>query len=155
MQRINEGLPLKGRVRFTATDPRTGAIIKIIDNLIVTVGKELIARMLIDESGYDTGLTYCAIGTGSTAPALNQTTLVAEVSRKAITSKTRASNVITLSTFFTAAESAYAIEECGIFGHSTASATVDSGVMFCRALLSYDNSAGNADLTIDWEITIG
>jgi len=125
-------------------------------NLVVTTGKELMCQMLIDDSGYDTGLTYCAIGSDSTSPAVGQTTLVTEENRKLITSKSCTTNVITLSTFFTSAESNYAIEEVGIFGHSTASSSADSGVMFNRVLLSYDNSgASPLDLTIDVEITVG
>jgi len=151
-----EGLRLSGRWRLTARHIRTGEIIvKEGENLIVTVGKQLIGDMLIDESGYDTGLTYCAIGMDNTSPAITDTKLGSEANRKAITSKSRSGNEITLSTFFTAAESSYAIEEAGIFGHSTASATKDSGVLFSHWLTSFDNSAGNYDITIDYVLTIG
>ncbi len=123
-------------------------------NLIVSLGKYLVGQMLIDASGYDTGLTYCAIGTGVTAPAVGNTTLVTESARLAITSKTRVTNVITLSTFFTAAQSTYAIEEAGIFGHSTAGAGANTGELFARWLVSFDNSGGLYDITIDYVLTI-
>lgn len=127
----------------------------VVENLVVTCGKELVCRMLIDESGYDTGLTYHAIGTSSTTPLLADTTLGTEAARKAITDKDRAANVITLATFFTAAECTYAIEECGIFGHSTAGASADSGVLFSHWLQAYDNSGGEHDLTFDYVLTVG
>lgn len=153
---LRDRLKIAGKVRFTFTDPCDGRIVAIIEteNLIVMNGKELTGGTLIAESGYTVGITYCAIGTDNTAPSLNDTDLGVETSRKVITNKTRNGAIITLSTFFTAAESSYNIKECGLFGHSSASATADSGILFCRALLSYDNSAGSYDLTIDWDITI-
>ena len=159
MQRINEApITLKGRARLIATDPITGRVLAEVENhnIIVTLAKNLIAAMLVDESGYDTGLTYCAIGTGTTTPAVGDTTLTTEAgTRQAITKKSRTANVIELRTFFTAANSSISIKEAGIFGHSTASATPDSGVLFCHSLLTYDNSAGGADITIVWTLTVG
>jgi hypothetical protein len=159
MQCINEQpLFIKGHVKLIASDPTTGTIIGQIENhnLVVTLAKSLIAAMLLGESGYDTGLTYCAIGTGATTPALTDTKLTTEAgTRQVITKKSRTVNVIELRTFFAAANSSISIKEAGIFGHSTASATPDSGVLFCHSLLSYDNSAGGADITIVWTLTIG
>ena len=154
--KIRDYLQAKGYVRLIATHPITGKVLDVIDidNLIVTVGKELVGRMLIDEAGYDTGLTYCAIGTNAAVPLVINTLLGTEVARKAITSKTRASNIITLSTFFTGAESTFNIKEAGIFGHD-ADGTPNTGDLFARALLAYDNSGATADITIDWIITIG
>jgi len=152
-----DSIALKGHVTLTATDKITGKIVAQIeqDNLVVTVGKALVGDMLIDTSGYDTGITYCAIGTGATAVAAGDTTLATEAgTRQLITKKTRASNVLTLRTFFTAAQSTINIKESGLFGHSTASGAADSGVLFSRALVAYDNSGGGSDITITWTITI-
>jgi len=154
-----EGLPLLGRWRLTAYlaggNGRTIYLVKEGHNLITTAGKQLIGDMLIDETGYDTGLTYQAEGTDDTAPAVGDTTLGAEAARKAVTSKSRSGNEITYSTFFTAAEANDNIKEAGIFGHSTASATPDSGILFAHWLVSFDNSGGNYDLTFDYILTIG
>ncbi len=126
-------------------------------NLRVAIGKNLIGWMLMDASGYDTGLTYCAIGTGTTAPADGDVKLGTESKRVAITSKTidPDTHEITFSTFFTAAQSTYSIQEAGIFGHSSASATPDSGVLFAHWLVEFDNSGGEWDVTIDYILTIG
>ena len=77
-----------------------------------------------------------------------------EENRKAITSRTRLLNIDTYSTFFTAGESTYAIEEAGIFGHD-ATGVADSGVLFSHWLVSFDNSGGVYDLTFDYVLTIG
>ena len=124
-------------------------------NLIVSVGKYLVGDILIDVAGYDTGLTYHAIGSDNTAPVVADATLTVEESRKAVTTKSRLLNVITYSTFFTAAESTYNIKESGIFGHSTASAAADSGILFSHYLAAFDNSLGTYDLTYDYILTIG
>ncbi len=152
-----ECLNLKGQWRLSAYYKGTKILAKELwgENLIVTSGKSLLCDMLIDAVGYDTGLTYCAIGSDNTAPAITDTTLTVEEARKAITSKTRLVNVITLATFFTAAESTYAIEEAGIFGHSTAGAAPDSGILFSHWLVNFDNSLGAYDLTFTYVLTLG
>jgi hypothetical protein len=151
-----EGFSWHGQWRLTARHIKTGEIIVINgENLIVSSGKALAGDMLIDAVGYDTGLTYQAIGTDNTPPVVGDTVLGTEVGRKAITSKTRLLNVLTYSTFFTAGESTFAIEEAGVFGHSTASAAPDSGVLFSHWLVSFDNSAGAYDLTFDYVLTLG
>lgn len=129
-------------------------------NTIMLVGRQLIGNSLIDAGAqWDTGLTYCALGSDNTAPAEGQTQLVDEgggtAMRRPITSKTRVDEEITLSTFFTKAQSTLAIEEAAIFGSSTADGTENSGVMFARWLSSFDNSGGLFDLTFDYYLTIG
>jgi len=154
--RKGELIKVSGRWRLTARHRITGEEIVIEGkNLITTVGKQLIGDMLIDASGYDTGLTYQAIGTSSTSPTVSDTQLGAEAARKAVTSKSRSGNEITFSTFFTAAESSYNIQEAGIFGHSTATSSPNTGILFSHWLVSFDNSAGNYDLTFDYVLTIG
>jgi len=158
-QKTSKGmLQLEGHATLTVTDPKTGKVIKRITthNLIVSVGKYYLGDMLIDkDAGHDTGLTYTAIGTDNTAPVIADTTLGSEQNRKQITSRTRNAKEITLSTFFTAAESTYNIKEAGIFGHSTATGSADSGKLFAHWLVSYDNSGGNYDMTFDYVLTIG
>lgn len=127
-----------------------------VSNLIVTSGKVLVCRMLMDDGAqWDTGLTYHAIGTGSTAVAVGDTTLTTETGRKAITSKSRSGNEVTFSTFFPVADCTVKVAECGVFGSSTAGAGADSGELMCHYLQAYDNSGGNFDLTFDWVLTVG
>jgi len=157
-----EQISLRGNWRLIARYAGTEEIAKVIEghNLIVTVGKEMVGNALIDLAAqWDTGITYCALGADNTAPAVGQTQLVDEgggaAMRKTVTSKTAVVNEFTFSTFFTAAQSTLAIEEAGMFGSSTAGAAENSGVMFSRWLVSFDNSGGTYDITIDYILTIG
>ena len=152
--------PLRENWRLTARYKGTDIIAKVLEgeNLIVTVGKNYVGDILIGDEAADTELTYCALGSDNTAPAVGQTQLVNEgggvAMRKTITSSTRVVNEITLSTFFTAAQSTLAIEEAAIFG-GNAGAAENSGVMFSRWLVSFDNSGALYDLTFDYVLTIG
>ncbi len=153
--RQNESLKLYGRWKIAARHIYTGELItKHGDNLIVDAGNELICQMLIDVATYDTGLTYQAIGTDNTAPAVTDTVLGTEAARKAVTSKTRVDNEITIATFMTAGESTFAIEEAGIFGHD-ATGAADSGTLFSHWLVSFDNSGGLYDVTLSYILTVG
>jgi hypothetical protein len=150
-----ESFNLLGKWKLTAKHIHTGEIIvKEGYNLKATCGLGLVGDMLIDTSGYDTGLTYQAIGTSATAVAITDTTLTAEAARKAITSRTRAVSVLTFTTFFTAGESTFDIQEAGVFGHSTASGTADSGILFSHYLVDFDNSGGLYDLTFDYSLSL-
>ena len=94
--RRSDGLKIVTRWRMTAYYKGTKKVFKVLEgkNVICTVGKAQVGDMLIDETGYDTGLTYCALGAGTTTPAAGDTALEDEgggaAMRKTITSKTRA-----------------------------------------------------------------
>ncbi len=124
-----------------------------VHNLVVDSGKALVADLILDVESI--GLTYHAIGTGSAAPNVGNTALGTESNRKTWTSKIRTGPVITLTEFYLAAESTFNIQECGVFGGASASATPGSGKLFSRYLQAYDNSAGLVDLTFEYELTIG
>ena len=150
-------MPLRCNVLLIARDRRTGQVARVAagHNLVVDKGRELISRMLAEETGWNTGVTYCALGTNNTTPTTAQTLLVAEGKRKAVTQVLRAGYRVQYRTYFLASESNINIQETGLFGHSTATATLNTGEMLNRALLSYDNSAGLKDLTVVHEIQYG
>ena len=125
----------------------------LVDNLVVTAGKALVADLIID--GDATGLTYHGIGTVDTSPAGSDTTLTAEVARKAWSTRTRSGADLNLSVFYTAAECTFNIAEAGVFGGATAGTAADSGRMFSHYLQPYDNSGGGVDLTFDYNLTVG
>ena len=122
-----------------------------VNNLVVTSGLGLVCDALADIT---TGITHCALGTSTSTPAISDTTLTTEVARKAATTRTRSGAVLTTSTFFTAAESTFAIEEVGLFGSSDATTSADSGTMFTHYSQTYDNTAGSYDLTFDYVLTV-
>ena len=153
-------LLLVGRGRLRVVNRRTGELVKVTpwkEDLVLTCGKELICQMLMDVAGYDTGLTWFAIGDDDTTPALAQTTLVSEQHREEIleSGKSRIINVLTFSTLIPAADCSFHIKEVGICGHSTATAAADSGIFFDRWLEDEDNTAGDNDLIPDYELTVG
>lgn len=150
----------KGHVKLWARDAGKPAskweLVGEIDNLIVDAAIDWIGYALVDEAAkYDTGITYCAIGTDSTAPDDEDTTLGSESARNPITTKsyTPATKTIALSTFFAAADCTINMKEVGLFG-ADATASTDTGEMINHALLNYDNSGGTKDLTIDIDITL-
>jgi hypothetical protein len=124
-------------------------------NIICNEGLILVAGFAVDESAvYDVGITYCEIGTSSTAPAAGDTTLTAYHGRKAITSASRTNYEDTFATFFTAAQSTCAIEEAGMWGGSNAAAGEATGLLFSHFLVSFDNSAGLYDITVTYVLTV-
>ena len=133
-----------------------GEVVAVIENpnIICNEGLLLFAGFTIDESAtYDTGLTYCEMGTGTTAPAAGDTTLTTFHHRNAITSDSRAAYETTFSTFFTAAESTAAIKEAGTWGGGDAAAGQATGLLFAHWLAAFDNSGGLYDITITYILT--
>ena len=138
-------------------DPITGLVTARHEtpNLITTSGKNLIARMLLDRPNYDTGLTYQALGTGTIPARNNDSVLGAELTRREILNRgDTTTNIAAFFSFFPATDVSVQINEVGIFGHFTASAATDSGVLFSRALLSINNTNGQ-DLQIVYVLRIG
>jgi hypothetical protein len=162
-------LVMSGRGILTATKKGTrkydekgnlidsGEIVEVVEspNIICNEGLVLVAGFTIDESvTYDTGITYCEIGTGDTSPAAGDTTLTTYHGRKAVTSKSRASYELTIATFFTAAESTANIKEAGMWGGGDAAAGEATGLLFSHFLVSFDNSGGSYDVTISYVLTV-
>lgn len=125
--------------------------VNVVHNIVVTAGKVLVADFLAGETR--TGLNYHAIGTSTTAPAAGDTALGTEAARKAVTSISRSSVSVLISTFYTAAQSTFNIKEVGIFGNG-ATAAAGSGTLFSHAAQSEDNSAGSNDLTFEYEVLL-
>ena len=159
----NAGLAIVGRVevliRPRSDRPAASGPWQLVyetPNLITTAGKVLVAKVLMDESGFDTGLTWIEVGTGSTTPGVGDTALVTPTIRKAvISSPTRTGNVVEYRAFFPAADISVDVKESGIFGHSTASSTNGTGELFARALVTFNNAADPHDATFVWTVTLG
>jgi len=152
--KLLEAIKMEGQVRVIARDPLTRRImaIRTAPNMVVTSGKQLVGDLLIARTGYTVGVTYCVLGAGDTAPSLSDTQLTDEgggaAMRKVITSRSRTGEIVTFSTFFLASECTLDMKEVGLFGYP-ADGTENSGTLLNHALVSYDNSSGTYDLTID------
>ena len=126
----------------------------VVKNLLVTVGLQMAIDWAIDVEA--TGLTIHAIGTGTAAPALGDTTLGSEEERKLWSTRARVGVQGQFSVFYLGAESNYDLKEAGTFGGASALVgTPDSGKLWNRHLQPYDNSGGSPnDLTYDYEVDV-
>lgn len=152
--KIKEKTCLKGHYRFTIRDSKTGKIKRVKEyfNLIPTVGRTLIANNLTSSSpDNDPRINYVALGTGTTAPANNDTTLETETYRNTVASETNANNVAYITGFFNATENDGTYKEVGLFADATGVA--DSGILFSRVAIDITKS-NTETLTIDYTITI-
>ena len=154
---MQDTIRAKGKFIATLTNPITGLVTaqKEAPNLVTNAGKNLLAKMILDRPGYDTGLTIQSVGTGTTAASASDTQLETEEFRQSITVRNDpVGNIAAYFTYFSASDVTLDIHEVGIFGHSTASAaTTNSGVLFARALLDLDNTSGD-NLNISYILTI-
>lgn len=121
---------------------------RIVDNLIVTVGKNGIADQLL-ASPTISKPSHMAIGTGTTAAAAGDTALQTELDRNALTSKTRSTNVVTLVGDWAAGDGTGAITEAGVLDASS------SGNLYSRAVFSAINKGASDTLQITWTYTVG
>jgi hypothetical protein len=142
---------LKIRGKIEIRDAHTGEVLAENCNAVVDSGLNLTALLLDPGSGY-TGLNFCALGDGDTEVSNFDTTLDSEIVRKQITTYSVVTDQFTTLTFFLADECDFHIEEVGLFGHDADEIT-DSGVLYNRSLIDYDNSATPKDLVIASIIT--
>ncbi len=153
--RLVYGITITGKIKMKFENPVTGAVrVSDYDNLITTPGVIAIARRLINEGALANEgiITYGASGTDGTAPTIADTTLGTELARKIVSSVARSANVITITTFFTTAESVGTLAEWGLFGEA-ATGAADSGTLFEHALIS-EVKSNSETLTVDVEIKI-
>ena len=110
-------------------------------NLIMSVGKNMF-RDALKGAVTDLQIKRLGIGGTNTAPAVEQTKLVSEFFRKAITSQTNGATGILISTTYIAPYEANdpQIEELGWFAGAAATDTTDSGIMISRVLYSRDKT---------------
>lgn len=148
---------IRGELQVVIRDAKTGKIKSedTFKNMFVTAGKKAIADALRGETSNNRGeITWCAVGTNSTAPALADTGLGTELARKQISVRTwNGDNTCTFQIFFTTSEANGVLREAGLFGDS-ASAILGSGTLFCKAAINRTKTS-NDTLTISWTVTIG
>mgnify|MGYP001273246675 FL=1 len=116
------------------------------DNLVVTAGKGYIASRMKDATA--TAMSHMAIGTGTTAAAAGQTTLVTEANRQTLTSTNVNAAAVTYSATFGAGNGTGAITEAGLFNASS------GGTMLCRTVFSVINKGAADTLTVSWTVTV-
>ncbi len=151
---LNDIVIPTGRVLITIYNVITGKFDSdLVKNMFVTAGKNALADAMQGTTSNNKGIiTYCALGTSSTAPALSQTGLIAEIGRKAISVRSVSGNVATFQTFFTTAEGNGTLREAGLYGDD-ATASAGTGTLFCRTNINRTKTSSDT-LTLTWAVTI-
>lgn len=146
---IKDNFPIKGDLRIVIKDALTGKVKvdRLEKNLVVTVGKDWIASRMAGTSSNVMG--YMAVGTDSTAPAVGNTTLGAEVARVALTSTTPSTNTVTYVATFGAGVGTGALTEAGLFNAASV------GTMLSRTTYSVINKGSGDEMTVTWVLTVG
>lgn len=151
---MQSSIGIKGKVKLTFENIQTGEVeVLEYDNLFVTAGKVSIAKRM---SGVDTNsmgqVTYMAVGTTNTAANIADTTLVTEIFRKQISTRSYSTTSAAFRTFFNTDEANGVLTEVGLFGDD-ASSTADSGTLYARRVISRTKTSSET-LTIDWTLTV-
>lgn len=124
--------------------------VKVVENVVPIVGRHLIADNLTNASPTNTMLiNRVGLGTGTTAPDENDTTLETETYRNAVASRTSEDEVAYVTGFFNATEVEGEFKEAGLF--SDATDTEDSGILVSRVAIDQTKSLVQT-LTVDWEL---
>ena len=117
-----------------------------IKNLVVTTGKNFIASRMKDATA--TAMTHMAIGSGTTAANVADTTLGTELGRVALTSTTVTTNNVAYVATFPAGTGTGAITEAGILNDASV------GTLLCRTVFSVINKGAADTLGITWTVTV-
>lgn len=141
---MKDNLKVTGKLTISLNDK----VVKEIDNLVVTVGKEWVASRM--GSASDSVMTHMEIGTGTTAAVVGDTALETALDRNALTTSggTVAANVVTYEASWLAGDGTGAITEAGIFNAASA------GDMLARTVFSVINKGAGDTMTISWAVTI-
>ena len=144
---LHDTIKMTGDLKIVLTD-ENGQIKheQEVKNLVVTVGKNLIASRLKDTT--DGAMSHMAIGSGSTAAANADTTLGTELGRVSLTSTTVTNNNVAYVATFPAGTGTGAVTEAGLFNASS------SGTMLCRTVFSVINKGAADTLGITWTVTV-
>ena len=140
---LNDSIKVKGALSIS----KNGVVVQEVPNLVVSVGKTLIAARL---SGSGSVLSHMAVGSGSTAAAVGDTALVTEIDRNALTVSggTASGATVTYATTWAAGDGTGAITEAGLF------TAASGGALLARTVFPVVNKGADDVITITWEVTI-
>lgn len=144
----NDSIQLVGRALVELFDEE-GVLKDSVEstNLILTVGKNMIADRLLASPSLGVP-THMGVGTSGTAPAAGDTTITGE-DRNALTSKTRATNVVTYVGDWAAGEATATLQEAGLWDAAS------GGNLVGRVTFSSIAKGANDTLKVTWTWTIG
>lgn len=145
---INDIINPKGKLRIllTAAD---GSVKNdtLVDNLVVTTGKQWIAARMYD-TGIPDQMSHMAVGTDNTAADVGDTALIAEGARVSLSSTSVSTNTTQYVATFPAGTGTGALVEAGILNAASV------GTLLCRTVFPVVNKGVDDTLSITWTITI-
>ena len=148
---FSEKIRATGQVSFVLTDENGNVKQQDSKNLVVDPGLAFIASRMV---GTTTAvMSHMAVGTGTTAAADAQTTLVTESARVALTSSTIVTTTVSndsiqyVATFGPGVATA-AITEAGLFNAASV------GTMLARTVFPVINKGALDTLTLTWKVTV-
>lgn len=144
---MQDSIKAKGSVRLVLYSPAGEEKAAVeVPNLVVTAGRNFIASRMVGTS--DAAMSHMAIGSGTAAPALGNTTLGTELGRVALTSATLTGSSITYVATFGPGVGTGAITEAGLFNAASA------GTMLCRTTFAVINKGAGDTLGLTWTVTV-
>ena len=144
---LNELFKLTGKVHVTVTNEHGEVVEQRAANLVVTTGKNFTASRMVGVAS--NVMSHMAIGAGSNAAAVGDTTLQTELARVALASSTATTNVVTYTATFGVGVGTGAVTEAGILNASSA------GALLCRVVFAVVNKGANDTIAITWTVTVG
>jgi len=136
-------LKVTGKLKVTMIDA-DGVSHSTYYNNVMTNGKVVLAKFISNQK--PGAITHMAVGTGTTAVDVSQTTLTSEVFRKQVNSAINVSTMAIIDCVYGQGEAVGALREAALY--------TEDGIMFARALISEDKGIYQ-ELTISWEILVG
>jgi len=124
----------------------------VVDNLVTTRGRSVLAARLANDTTYTGILNYGALGSSATAPANGDTQLTAEVFRKVTASASFTDNIAFIDFFYSKTDTNGTYEEFGTFIDGTGSA--NSGRIFTHALTGGWVKSSSESMTVACQYTI-
>lgn len=139
-----DSITLKGDLKIYLNNE----FVQSASNLVVTTGKEFVASRMVGSAA--ALMSHMAIGTGTTAPAAENTTAESEVARVALNSASALSTAVTYTAHFPVGVPSFG-------GAITESVLLDSatgGAMLCRTVFPVVNKLATDSLTIEWVVQL-
>lgn len=122
-------------------------------NLVPTVGRAVLAKILVGDTTYTGEINKVALGNGTALPVNGDTVLDNETYRQDVTSVAQVNNIAYLTSFIAAGVATGSYTEGGLFIDGTGSA--DTGQLFSRVLFTPTVDKGVlTSLTIDVSVTL-
>jgi aminoglycoside phosphotransferase len=129
---------------------KTGEL--VVRNIVVTVGRSVLAQRLANTTTYTGTINYGALGSSSTAVTNADTQLGTEVFRKIVASASYTNNVAFIDFFYAKADTNGTYQEFGTFIDGSGSA--NSGQMFTHTLTGGWTKSSSESMTVSCQYSI-